>query len=386
MTMFIESGVDAPFEHGGSTPFVSEISKVVAEVEREAFPKGDSNRSLLKGPPRENLGPERGRLNRLYAVYASDKSAENLNRLLVEVELYARRVTLGKGGKYARYLNYSATTAHPQTVLSMAAVTKVWRKLDGFDGRSKFSTWVFRIATNVVKDAERQIHNRHEIDFLDWKTYGEDESVSRSGPGGHAPDVFDGDDGGGHGWQPLPNFKAYTEPTLPISSLTTREQPDGLVSQLDELVQGLSVQDRQIVGLFRRGFKPADIGLEFNQNAKWASNNLARIKEILRTQAMRGETQETRDEELIDLIELGYTTTMISGVLTRDRKWVRDQIKRLGLANTEAKNVLAVNERLDLKAKADSENVLVLKEQALPASEAALICHPGGAYAAPPSF
>src|ERR1700689_2130753 len=113
--MIIESGVDAPFEHGRSTPFVSEISKVVAEIEREAFPKGDSNRSLLKGPKREDLGPERGRLNRLYAAYVNDKSADNLNRLLVEVELYARRVTLGQGGKYAQYLNQSATDQYPQT-------------------------------------------------------------------------------------------------------------------------------------------------------------------------------------------------------------------------------------------------------------------------------
>jgi hypothetical protein len=126
--------------------------------------------------------------------------------------------------------------------------------------------------------------------------------------------------------------------------------------------------------------------LEFNQNAKWASNNLDRIKSILRAQATR---ETTRDDELIEMISAGYTTTMISEVLARDLKWVRDQIRRLGLANVEAENVTAVNKHLERKQKAKHviENVLVLKERDLPASEAATLFSQGGVLtSAPPSF
>lgn len=40
------------------------------------------------------------------------------------------------------------------------ALISIVRALPGFDGRSKFSTWVYRIATNAALDEVRRIRRR----------------------------------------------------------------------------------------------------------------------------------------------------------------------------------------------------------------------------------
>src|SRR5579862_3306787 len=148
--MSVESfGVDAPFVEGAVTPFESEVTKIFKTAEREAFPKESRGGSLLDGPDTNGLGPVKGRLNRLYAQYSGDRNEDNLNLLLAEVERYARRVTTGKGGAFAGYLNQSVTEQYSVSEISAGTVIKVWRSLHRFDGRSKFSQWVFRIAQNV---------------------------------------------------------------------------------------------------------------------------------------------------------------------------------------------------------------------------------------------
>jgi RNA polymerase sigma-70 factor, ECF subfamily len=46
-----------------------------------------------------------------------------------------------------------------------------WRKLEGFDGRARFTTWVHRIAVNAALDQlrrnKRHLHNRGEAEALD---------------------------------------------------------------------------------------------------------------------------------------------------------------------------------------------------------------------------
>src|SRR5580700_2932907 len=150
--MSVESlGVDAPYVDGAVTPFVSNAGKVFEEVEKEAFPPEPRGGSLLKGPDTSDLGPEKGRLDRLYAQYKAAPGEDNLNLLLAEVERYARSVTAGKGGAFRSYLHQSATEKYPASEISSEVMIKVWRNLEKFDGRSKFSVWVFRIARNTVK-------------------------------------------------------------------------------------------------------------------------------------------------------------------------------------------------------------------------------------------
>jgi RNA polymerase sigma factor (sigma-70 family) len=365
----------------------SEVADLFRAAERDAFPKDESSRSLLKKQkPRPEDGPERGRLNRFYAAYANDKSDENLNQLLGEVELYARRNTLGKGD-HPQYLSQSATTAYPHTEVSIRVAENVWQKLGTFKGDSKFSSWVFRIAKNVVKDADRQIYRRCEVELLDWKNYGEDESASRSGPGGQAPYVFDSSDdgdGGGHGWQPLVDHYRRDDPS------------DALSQEFNRLLQGLTDEDQKIIKMFRDGYRPADIGKTFGKNAKWVSNNLERIKATLRQQVdptiLVLEQGTKRDEQLTWMIEHGFDSQIISAELKRDIRWVRKQLKRLDLGEQAAANQADIKRQIEDveagKANKVVPNVLVLKEnkQALPASEAAH-SHPAGQItSAPPSF
>jgi hypothetical protein len=108
--MSIESfGVDAPFVDGVVTPFVSKVSEIFNEAEKEAFPKESRGGTLLEGPDLSGLGPEKGGLDRLYAQYVDAPTEENSRILLGEVERYGRRITIGKGGGLAKYVSQSVT-------------------------------------------------------------------------------------------------------------------------------------------------------------------------------------------------------------------------------------------------------------------------------------
>lgn len=259
------TGVDANHSHGRTTPFTTESSRLFQQARNEVERK-ESSKSLLLGPPKKDSGPERGRLDRLYEVYKAHPTEENRNHLLVEVERYARRTTLGKGGKYAQHLHQSVTDQYPQTEVSTNTAIKVWRSLGDFDGRSKFSVWVFRIARNVVKDTCRQIRNRGEVDLLEWRDYDGDYAGSRAASASSADGEF--------------VVTARQKSPLPSSGA-----PDERKVKLYWLVLGLSEQDQHIIYLVQEGYKPAEIGEEFGKSAKWASNNLNRLKKLLKKRA-----------------------------------------------------------------------------------------------------
>ena len=269
----ISNGVDAPFIEGSVTPFVSPSSKIIAEVEKEQFGEVESNKSLLNAPKADDL-PEKGRLNQLHTEYVAEPNEEKLNRLLTEVERYARRVTLGKGGKYARQLTYSATDRCPATETSQNVMLKVWRSLDKFDGKSKFSVWVFRIAQNDVKDAIRSIIHRSECEFHDWRNNSDPDDFIGVSDG-------DRDIGHSHGRTPVPEIH--------------RPDPEDVrIAELDGMLAGLPGQDQEIITMFREGSTPAEIGKAFRKNAKWASNQLNRIKKLLKKQADLAKQQTRR--------------------------------------------------------------------------------------------
>jgi RNA polymerase sigma factor (sigma-70 family) len=271
------TGVDSSFIDGQVTPFVSESSKIFAETRKEAFGKRLSNKVRLDGPKIGDLGSEKGRLDRLYAQYKATPSEDNLNILLAEVERYARRITLGKGGGLANYLSQSVTEQYSASEISSEVMIKVWQKLGEFKGGSKFSVWVFRIARNTTKDLCRKIINRREVDFLEWKGYG-DYAGSSGGSSGSTDGSFEMGEGAP---QPLPRiFKA-----------PDRQQELGI--HLGHMIEGLSPQDQKIIQMSREGDKPSDIGKAFGKNAKWASNALTRIKKLLKQKASLAKSESS---------------------------------------------------------------------------------------------
>lgn len=62
--------------------------------------------------------------------------------------------------------------------LAQDVLTAVWQKLDGFEGRSKFSTWIYSVARNRCIDASRSVSL--------WSDEGDVSEVEDPAP---APDV-----------------------------------------------------------------------------------------------------------------------------------------------------------------------------------------------------
>jgi RNA polymerase sigma factor (sigma-70 family) len=260
-------GVDADFPDATVTPFVSETEKIFEDAENECSEelRGVSRGgSLLKAPDLSRLGPEKGRLDRLHAAYVHSSTKENLSTMLHEVGRYSNRVTLGKGGAFAQYVSHTAVDWQI-TEVSLEVMEKVWRNLSKFDGRSKFSSWVFQIARNVVKDRCRAIANRREADLFSWKDYeNEGSGCYRGASGKSANGEFE--------------IVGGSKTSLPCGGA-----PDERRVKLDNLIEFLKPQDKEIVHLVvYSNYTPRELGEKFGRDAKWASNQLNRIKKILR--------------------------------------------------------------------------------------------------------
>ena len=206
--------------------------------------------------------------------------------MLADVENYARRVTALEAGRKARFLNQSVKDKHPQTDVSQRVMLNVFLNLAKFKNDSKFSTWVYQIVKNAVIDAVRQIDRRNEVDLLEWRandapyagSKGSAEGTSHDGVSD--PEDETGNDGGGHAAAPI------------LSQEYFNQNEDGINANLDfeKAFRKLSKRDRRMIELFRDGYKPADIGKEFGHDAKWASNQLTRLKELLKHEMYIAET------------------------------------------------------------------------------------------------
>jgi Transposase, Mutator family len=95
----LSAGVNAQFTDTHVTPFRSESSRFFENL----FEK-ETSTSLLDGPYACDLGPEKGRLDRLHALCKGDPSDQNLNMLIVEVEHYARAAARQKAEQVAAKL------------------------------------------------------------------------------------------------------------------------------------------------------------------------------------------------------------------------------------------------------------------------------------------
>jgi RNA polymerase sigma factor (sigma-70 family) len=206
----------------------------------------------------------------MYAEYAADPTEANLNALLTEVELYARRITLGRGGKLNQFLHQSATFQYPQTEISQAATIKVSRKLPHFGAKSKFSSWVYRITQNALLDKIREIKNRPEVDFIsndhiDYRKHHPDNYGGRRAASGKSTDS---------------DFEVQEGRSTPLGSYNLA--PDERKVWLEQVFKTLPATDRAIIHMFKQNLKPREIGAQFRKDAKWASNQLCRIKNDLK--------------------------------------------------------------------------------------------------------
>lgn len=268
----------------------SELSEIDSEVQAEFSDNDDieiENEEPVGEVSDEPIQEHGVSLNRCYEEYAATPNDETLSRLLRDIENFARRVTSKVYQQFAnpqlgRYFNQTITDTHPQTEISNAVTLRVWKNLAKFKRECKFSSWVYEISRNAVIDCMREISNRRDIDLklLDWKDY-EAPSASEVGTRntsnrGTAPDgtgdLNNPDDNSGHGAAPV------------LSQEYIAANEAGLNTELDlEKVFGkLSQNDRHIIEMYKDGYLPAEIGTAFLRDAKWASNQLVRLKELLR--------------------------------------------------------------------------------------------------------
>jgi len=258
-------GVDAPFE---DRVFESEVGRVLREEEEEAaIAKEPRGGTCLKGPKSS------GKLNDLYGRYKADPTDANLNLLLVEVGRYATINTT-----FDESVTQSATEFY--TELGVQVQTRVWRNLNKFEGRCKFSTWVHKICQSVVKDAYRRNSGR-ETEFLDEKDYHDTSKnreairqqrgrTYRAAVAGSADDQLESG-----------SAKTLVEGEAPSHAVVA----DSRLVTLERLLTYLSEEEQMIVYLIQLGMKPAQIGERFEKNAKWASNKMNAIKKRLKTLA-----------------------------------------------------------------------------------------------------
>lgn len=92
--------------------------------------------------------------------------------------LYERHV----GRVYATCLRLTADRREAEE-LTQDVFVRVWRNLESFRGRSRFSTWLYRVAVNVVLDARRKRKRMHdrttELKEVDLPVPGDREPVNR---------------------------------------------------------------------------------------------------------------------------------------------------------------------------------------------------------------
>lgn len=214
----------------------SEVAKLFAQVDSEICER-ESNKNLRSEPASEDLGREHGRLDRFYADYLAAMTAhqnvENAERrLLEELERYGRKIC------YCRTQNSTLIDEAVQT-----ALIKVWFNISHFRHRSLFSTWCCQIVRNALEDV------RHEQD---------------RGGITDSPKTLDED---------------FPETPLDSRDLSRLE---ARVEWLDSVLKSLPPLDRRIIDLFRAGYSNREIGELAGRNAKWAANQLSKIKTKLK--------------------------------------------------------------------------------------------------------
>lgn len=239
-----------------------------AEPEEDHAAK-DSGNSQDAEPESEDTEPEdiggaaqRGgaRLNELHAEYVHNPTESNVNNLLAEVLLYSFAIckkTCLKHGN-SEIIDYILSD------VANNAAMKVWLGLQKFNGDSKFSTWAYKIIQRATIDALNKITERKHIDISS--------TVEDSGGNQSTIDSADDESGGDH------DDSSATEA--------------GWNANIDyqKVLAKLCANDRYIVELYQQGCTPKEIGERFKRDAKWASNQLVRLKQLVAHELYIAET------------------------------------------------------------------------------------------------
>ena len=102
------------------------------------------------------------------ADYDFSASNEMLLELCTRQDQDALRVLLRRHERPVYSLLYQMLSNHEDAEEALAEVfVKVWRAAATFKGNAKFTTWLFRIASNTARDFLRSRMTRHEVSIED---------------------------------------------------------------------------------------------------------------------------------------------------------------------------------------------------------------------------
>jgi RNA polymerase sigma factor (sigma-70 family) len=268
-------------DEDGEPAFISENFRSIEfeETEHLHLDEFENENSDPEEKPAESVektpANNKGALNARYTEYAAAPNEQSLNALLAETHRYAKRVLISGG--YAQRVDLSEAT--------QLATIKVWRNLRNFHGKSKFSSWANRIIKNEAVDEIRKAVRHRECELPDEEILTSKRSRCFKGASGELDD--NGNMVGSGNRTPLPSV-CMEAPSYALVDRTAIDAylEDGEGGQLlDLLMESLSTQDTIIFHLSRNGCKPSGIGKFFKKNAKWASNQLTRIKKQLKKDA-----------------------------------------------------------------------------------------------------
>jgi RNA polymerase sigma factor (sigma-70 family) len=267
-------------DEDGESAFISENFRSIEfeETEHLHLDEFENENSGPEEKPAESVektpANNKGALNQRHQEYVAAPNEQSLNALLAETHRYAKRVLILGG--YAQRVDLSEA--------AQLATIKVWRNLKNFHGRSKFSSWANSIIKNAAVDEIRKTERRYDVAIPDEEIFTGKQSRCHRGASGELDDNWEMIGGSR---APLPSV-CMEAPSYALVDRTAIDAylEDGEGGQLlDLLMESLSTQDTIIFHLSRNGCKPSGIGKFFKKNAKWASNQLTRIKKQLKKDA-----------------------------------------------------------------------------------------------------
>ncbi len=281
---------------GASAP-ISEVLSIIEQSEKEAFEYTDedsaTNQAERKSAPESFVD-----LNDVYAEYVSDPTNQFvLGKMLKAVAKYAAGIVPKVTDDLVGQLNNGSKFESPSEV-SQDCAFKVWMKLSDpnakgrFDGSGKFSGWVYKICRHVILDEIRNLkrHAKRETTIPDDETSAT-LGAPHSGRKGGAEGFIATEDVRSAGTSPEGTDHIGSGAPIPSREFIEGEE-DGINANLDfeRVFAKLTKREQRIVELYRVGEQPTAIGKEFQRDAKWASNQLTRLKELLKHEMCVAET------------------------------------------------------------------------------------------------
>ncbi len=258
-------------------------------VQNEVDDQDEESEADDVAPRLKSLIGKQGDVNRLYAEYVAAKCEVNgslpsqlaveqaKSKLLADVTNYALRVFASEG--YQGSLNGIVGEDLAQDV-----TIKVFKNLDGFQGQSKVSTWLFRVIKNAVANAVHKEEVRAESPLNDEIIHPEtrtdvDAVTTGSVKIANDPSIaFNGTDGSDDHTSSESNGKAVYSPSV----LHAAELGVTTDITLQESIRRLSLRDQRICKLLSEGYKTDEIAAELNLEKKQIYNLVARLRETLK--------------------------------------------------------------------------------------------------------